>query len=148
MLPTFRILDKQEILTILPLIQKINTKTPTSILENRFLEMIELPHYECAAMYIDNKLVGVTGLWYTLRHYVGNSVEPDHVIIDEAYRNQGLGKLFFEWIYKYTKNKGCEAMELNTYVENRKSHKFYYNEGFEIFGFHFVKILRESQQFY
>ncbi len=39
-------------------------------------------------------------------------------------------------------------MELNTYTGNRKSHKFYYNEGFEIYGFHFIKVMRENQKFY
>ena len=59
-----------------------------------------------------------------------------------------IGKKFFNWIYTYTKSKGCEAIELNTYTGNRKSHKFYYNEGFNIYAFHFAKILREDQKFY
>jgi GNAT superfamily N-acetyltransferase len=65
----------------------------------------------------------------------------DHVYIDDAYQGKGLGKRFFEWIYKYVKQKGCEAIELNTYVQNHPSHKFYYNEGFKILGYHFVKKL-------
>jgi GNAT superfamily N-acetyltransferase len=68
-------------------------------------------------------------------------MEVDHVFIDDGYRNLGLGKQFFSWIYEYVKAKGYDSVELNTYVQNYPSHKFYYNEGFEILGYHFFKKL-------
>lgn len=138
----FKPIEKQEILQILPLLKIINTTTPHDLLQERVLEMVECPNYECVGAYDGEKLIGISGLWYSTRHYIGKSVEPDHVIIDETYRGQNIGKQFFTWIYEYTKAKGCEAAELNTYTGNRKSHKFYYNEGFEIYGFHFLKVLR------
>ena len=98
-------------------------------------------NYECVGVYDDKKLIGIAGLWFTTRHYCGKSIEPDHVVIDESYRNKGIGKKLFTWIYKYAKSKGCEASELNTYVDNPQSHKFYYNEGYKILGFHFLKYL-------
>ena len=144
----FRQIKKDEINIILPLLKILNTTTPHDTLEKRVFEMIELDHYECVGMFDDEKLIGISGLWYTIRHYVVKSVEPDHVIIDETYRGKGLGNKFFNWIYEYTKEKGNEAIELNTYTGNRKSHKFYCNEGFEIYGFHFVKVMRKDQKFY
>jgi len=50
--------------------------------------------------------------------------------------------------HNYLKDKGCEATELNTFTGNRKSHKFYYNEGYEIYGFHMLKVLRDDGEFY
>lgn len=109
-----------------------------TVLETRFQEM-STQNYECAVVYDSKKLIGVTGLWYCTRHYSGKSVELDHVIIDKDYRNKGLGKEFMTWIENYVKEKGYEAIELNTYVQNYPSHKFYYNLGFEILGYHFLK---------
>jgi GNAT superfamily N-acetyltransferase len=145
---TFNTVDSKDILEILPLLSIINTKTPSEILKKRVLEMVNYQNYECVAAFDNGKMIGICGLWYSTRHYIGKSVEPDHVIISEEYRGQGLGKLFFKWIYEYTKEKGCEAMELNTYTSNNKSHKFYYNEGFNIYAFHFLKVLREDEKFY
>ncbi|CAL2081629.1 GNAT family N-acetyltransferase [Tenacibaculum sp. 190524A05c] len=145
---TFNTVDKNNILSILPLLSIINTKTPPDLLKQRVLEMVNYQNYECVAAYDNEKIIGISGLWYSTRHYIGKSVEPDHVIISEDYRGQGLGKKFFEWIYDHTKAKGCEAMELNTYSTNTKSHKFYYNEDFAIYGFHFLKVLREDGKFY
>jgi len=139
---------KENILEIIPLLQKVNTKTPLALLKTRVLEMSTYPNYECIGVFADKKLIGISGLWYSLRHYIGKSVEPDHVIIDEAFRGQDLGKQLFNWIYEYTTSKGCEAVELNTYTGNTKSHKFYYNEGFDIYGFHFLKVTRDDKKFY
>ena len=141
-------INKEEILTILPLLSKLNTKTPKKILEERVLDMATLPNYECIGLYIDKKLVGICGLWFSTRHYIGKSVEPDHVIIDETLQGKGYGKQFFNWIDTYVISKGCEAIELNAYASNPKSHKFYYNEGYNIYGFHFLKVLRKDQEFY
>ncbi|WP_298778874.1 GNAT family N-acetyltransferase [uncultured Polaribacter sp.] len=143
-----KIILQKDILTIIPLLTKLNKKTPLGILKKRVLEMNKLPHYECIGLYIDNNLVGITGLWYTIRHYIGKSAEPDHVIIDENLRGKKIGQKFFNWIDNHVKLKGCEAIELNTYVTNTKSHKFYYNLGYNIYGFHFLKVLRDNQEFY
>ena len=137
---TFSIIPKSEIDIILPFIKLLNPKEGNEVLLlSRIREMATYPHYECAGTYDGGRLIGISGLWYCTRHYSGRSVEPDHVIIDEAYRNQGIGRLMFAWIYEYVKAKGYETIELNTYVNNTASHKFYYNEGFKILGFHFVK---------
>jgi len=137
----FKILEKENINDIIPLVQKLNGNQDTdAVLKERFSEMIT-QNYECAVIYDDEKLIGVCGLWYCTRHYSGKSVEPDHVFINDDYRGQGLGKQFFNWIYRYVKDKGFEAMELNTYVSNSPSHKFYFNEDFKILGYHFLKKL-------
>lgn len=137
----FKIIDKENINSIIPLIQKLtDNKFPDELLEERFSEMIT-QNYECAGVFDGEKLIGISGLWFCTRHYSGKSVEADHVYIDDGYRGKGLGKQFFDWIYKYAKQKGCESAELNTYVSNYPSHKFYYNEGFEIYGYHFFKKL-------
>ncbi|MCF6222675.1 MAG: GNAT family N-acetyltransferase [Flavobacteriaceae bacterium] len=140
-------IKKSKITSIIPLLRLINKSTPKKILQERLLEMVE-QNYECIGLFDEDKLIGICGLWYSTRHYIGKSAEVDHVLINNDYRNQGLGKFFFKWIYKYLREKGCEGTELNTFTGNRKSHKFYYNEGYEIYGFHMVKVLRDNGEFY
>ncbi|WP_242131543.1 GNAT family N-acetyltransferase [Aestuariivivens marinum] len=137
----FKILEKSEIDLVVPLVYKLNQgRILVEVLKARFADMVN-QNYECAVILDDGVAIGVSGLWYCTRHYSGRSVEPDHVYIEEAYRGKGLGKQFFEWIYNYVSEKGYEAVELNTYVSNYASHKFYYNEGFKILGYHFLKKL-------
>ena len=135
----FKLLSSQQIEQIVPLMQQFTGNTYTNdMLKNRFKEMFT-QNYECAGIFIDDQLIGISGLWYCTRHYSGRSVEVDHVYIEDAYQGQGLGNQFFAWIYDHVRGKGCEAIELNTYVDNHASHKFYYNQGFKILGYHFVK---------
>ncbi|SFZ93775.1 Acetyltransferase (GNAT) family protein [Flaviramulus basaltis] len=137
----FKIIEKENINLVIPLVQKLNgNKISFEVLEQRFSEMVN-QNYECAVILDEEKLIGACGLWFCTRHYSGKSVEPDHVFIEDDYRGQGLGKKFFKWIYSYALSKGCEAVELNTYVSNSASHKFYFNEDFKILGFHFLKKL-------
>jgi GNAT superfamily N-acetyltransferase len=137
----FKILDPTDIDSIIPLVSELNeNKITDSILKTRFFEMVK-QNYECAVVYHNDELIGVTGLWYCTRHYSGRSVELDHVFINKGHRNKGLGKKFMAWIEHYIMAKGYEAIELNTYVQNYPSHKFYYNQGYNILGYHFLKEL-------
>jgi len=135
----FKLIPKDDLGVIIPLVFELNEgKVSMEVLKSRFDEM-KHQNYECAAIFDGNDVIGVTGLWFCTRHYVGKAVELDHVYIKTEYRNKGLGKQFMDWIYAYAKEKGCNSMELNTYVQNYPSHKFYYNEGYEIWGYHFFR---------
>jgi len=138
---TIKILPNKNILDILPIMLVYNEdKVEASVLKARFLEMAT-QNYECVVMYDGDKIIGLAGLWFMTRHYSGKSVEPDHVYILKAYQSKGLGGKLFDWIHDYAKSKGCNTSELNTYVQNYPSHKFYCNHGYEIYGYHFYKTL-------
>jgi GNAT superfamily N-acetyltransferase len=138
---TFKIIDSSKINSIIPLIQKLTDNANTdAVLKERFAEMVT-QSYECAGVFDGDKLIGISGMWFQTRHYSGKSMEVDHVYIEDSYQGKGLGKQFFKWLYEYAKSKGCNISELNTYVQNYPSHKFYYNEGYEIYGYHFYKTL-------
>ncbi len=134
----FELIDPSKILDILPLLQELNTVDSKAVLTERVLEMTT-QNYECVGVYLKDELIGMAGLWFCTRHYCGKSIEADHVVISKDHQSKGIGKLLFEWIYKYAKAKGCMTAELNAYTGNTASHKFYYNEGFKILGFHFLK---------
>jgi GNAT superfamily N-acetyltransferase len=134
-----KLISTKNILSILPLLQQLNTTTSEIILQKRLLEMSK-QHYKCVGMYFNEELIGIAGLWFLTRHYCGKTIEPDHVIIKEVFRNKGLGEKLFEWIHNYAQSIGYEATELNTYIENTKSHTFYENLGYKKLGFHYLKI--------
>lgn len=136
-----RILSKEEIPSIIPLIQLLGKNNVSKkVLRTRFMEMCE-QSYECAGIYEGETLIGCCGLWFQTRHYAGRSIEMDHVIIKDTHRNQGIGKQLMQYVYDYATAKQCLWVELNTYVDNFPSHKFYYNQGFVAKGYHFVKEL-------
>jgi diamine N-acetyltransferase len=134
-----KLIPVENILSILPLLKQLNTTTNEAVLKNRVIEM-STQNYKCVGIYFNTKLIGIAGLWFLTRHYCGKTIEPDHVIITSEFRNKGIGKKLFEWIYNYAKKNGCESSELNTYISNVKSHKFYEEEGYKKLGYHYLKI--------
>ncbi|MCM4160042.1 GNAT family N-acetyltransferase [Antarcticibacterium flavum] len=132
---------KKDLELVIPFIQELGEyKTDVALLRARLAEMFD-QNYECFGVYLHGEVIGVFGLWFMTRHYAGKSCEPDHVFIKTEYQNKGLGKQIFEFIFQYAEDKGCETAELNSYVHNFRSHKFYMNHGFVIKGYHFLKKL-------
>jgi hypothetical protein len=126
---------------IVPWIHQLgNYQISEDIIRERVLEMAD-QNYQCLGIYHSEALIGVCGLWFQTRHYAGRSIEVDHVIIDESFRNRGIGNSLMNHVYDYARQKDCKWVELNTYVHNFPSHKFYYNQGFAAKGYHFVKEL-------
>ncbi|MDT0677808.1 GNAT family N-acetyltransferase [Autumnicola musiva] len=132
---------KEDLDKVIPFIQKLSREqTSREILRQRLAEMLG-QNYECFGVYAEGRIIGTFGLWFMTRCYAGRSCEPDHIFISEEYQNRGIGKRLFDFIYRYAKEKRCETTELNSYVENHRSHKFYMNEGYIIKGYHFLKKL-------
>jgi GNAT superfamily N-acetyltransferase len=101
----FRIIPSNDILIILPLLRKLGSENVTeALLRERVLEMAE-QNYECIGLYDGDKLMGICGMWFQTRHYAGKSMEVDHVIIDDAYRNNGVGGMLMKFVYDYAKKK-------------------------------------------
>ena len=137
----FKILNKEQFDGIIPLVFQLNEeKIEIQTLKERFADM-KIQNYECAVAIHKDEIIGVCGIWYMTRHYIGKSAELDHVFIKPEHRGNGLGKSFMQWVTNYLRDKKILGLELNTYVQNYGSHKFYYNEGFQIKGYHFLKAL-------
>ena len=99
--------------------------------------MTEMSNYKCFALFIKGELIGISSGWTTVRIYCGKQLELDNVIIDSQIQSKGFGKSFINEIKQWSISNNYKSLGLNTYTENSRSHKFYFNEGFKILGFHF-----------
>ena len=126
---------------IVPLANKLHPGTDAGKIRAYLAEMFSFPTYHCFGLWQDEKLVAMSNGWITIRFYSGKQLEVDNVIVDPDLRSKGVGKFFFARIQEWANQQDCKTIELNTYVQNSKSHKFYFNEGYAILGFHFQKVL-------
>ena len=126
---------------IIKLSKQLNYKIEEKVLIIRFHQMIEMENYHCFGLFEDSKLIGISNGWTTNRFYCGKQLEIDNLVIDEEKRSKGYGDLFIKYLENWCKKGNYETIELNSYVRNSKSHKFYFNHGFKIIGHHFFKEL-------
>jgi hypothetical protein len=137
--PDFRILTKNDIEDIAILGQQLNPRLTLEQIRTYLLQMFDFETYRCFGVFLNDKLIGISSAWTTVRLYSGKQLEVDNVVIDSSQQSRGLGKMLFEFIENWAKKNEYKTIELNTYVQNSKSHKFYYNLGYSILGFHFWK---------
>ena len=138
---SFKKLSKADIGAIVILGKKLNPARSIEELKDFMHEMFDFATYHCFGLYQDGKLVGVSSGWITIRFYSGKQLEIDNVIIDDAIRSAGFGKILLEHIEAWAKERDCKTVELNTYISNSRSHKFYFNRGYVIAGYHFQKFI-------
>lgn len=136
-----KILNRENLDQIVQLIKQLNPNMSISELEKRQLKMFEFDTYKCFGFFENNKLLGLSGGWITVRLYSEKQLELDNIIIDSTIQAKGYGKIFMKEIESWAKINDCKTIELNTYIQNDRSHKFYFNQGFNILGFHFQKHL-------
>jgi GNAT superfamily N-acetyltransferase len=136
----YELIGKENMLTIIPLLQILNDKISEEVLKERITEMLG-KGYECVGVYEEEKLIGICGMWILTKYYVGRHIEPDNVMILPEYRGKGIGEKMMEWVYEYGRSKGCIATELNCYTANTSGQKFWTNEDYKIVGFHYQRKL-------
>lgn len=139
---SFEILTNTNIREIAILGQQLNPKLTLEQFHKYLNEMFAFPTYTCFGLYLEEKLIGISSGWTTVRFYSGKQLEVDNVVIDDSLQSNGYGKQFFDFIENWAIKNDFQTVELNTYVQNSKSHKFYFNLGYSILGFHFWKKIK------
>ena len=136
-----KLLQKEDLSQIINLTKLLNPAISISDLESRQIQMFEFENYKCFGLFEGDKLIGIASGWITVRLYSDKQLEVDNFIIDNTIQSKGYGKSFLIEIESWAKTNDCKTVELNTYVQNSRSHKFYFNQGYSILGFHFQKDL-------
>ncbi len=111
-------------------------------IRNYINEMFNYGNYVCFGLFVSNELIGLTSGWTTTRFYCGKQLEIDNVVIDAKHQSKGYGRIFESEIKEWCFERGYDTIELNSYVFNSRSHKFYFNQNYKIIGYHFQKNIK------
>lgn len=134
-------IPKENMNDILPLVQMLNNyKVPVETLKERLQDML-LDGYQCLGAYKKEELIGICGIWVLNKLYVGKHLEPDNVFVLPEYRSAGVGKLMLDQVLDYALEIGCDATEINCYINNTKGIQFWNNQGYKTIGYHMQKVL-------
>lgn len=125
------------------LITQLYPKMDMQKYENYLKHMIPC-NYKQLAVFENDVCVALTGFWTGYKLWTGKYIEIDNFIVDENHRQKGLGKLMTDYLSQKAKNEQCTAIVLDAFTANFTAHRFYYNQGYEPRGFHFIKTIHKD----
>ena len=98
-----------------------------------FREMNALPGYEILVAEEAGKVTGTTVLAILpgFAHGVSPFAVIEYVVVDEAYRGKGQGKMLMEYCIDRAKKAGCYKIMLTSDNRRTEAHDFYRSLGFE-----------------
>ncbi|MDG1332536.1 MAG: GNAT family N-acetyltransferase [Crocinitomicaceae bacterium] len=136
--------SKEEMLSAFEILLEVY---PNLTLEEYSNELdIMLPHNYGQVVVMDGDIIaGLTGYWIGSKLWCGKYMELDNVVVAEAYRRKGVGKMLFDHMEKWAKEEKCTMLALDSYTTNFKAHRFFYSQDYGPKGFHFVNILDKSK---
>lgn len=97
--------------------------------------------YRLAAVIDDGCVTCVAGFRVHEFLYCGRHLYVDDLVTDGGRRSRGHGKTMLDWLLNEAREAGCEQLHLDSGVQRREAHRFYFREGMAISSFHFSKVL-------
>lgn len=134
-----RELNPVEMGSTYPLIRLLNPDVGEALFRRRLKMMLSLG-YRAVAAFDGKRMVGLSGFWLGARFWCGRQFDIDNFIVHPDYRAKGVGRKLLAWLEKKALEEKAELMVLDSYTTNAPSHRFYFNGGFVITGYHFTKI--------
>lgn len=135
---------KEEMLSSFPLIQEMYP----SISYDEYNEELDLMiknSYKQVVVFENGEMLGLSGYWVGTKLWSGKYLELDNVFTSAKHRSRGVGDLIFQHLENKAKELGCTMLALDSYTDNFKAHKFFYEKGYIPRGFHFINILDKSK---
>jgi len=137
------LVDKEEMLKFLPVLNELYPSLTTEEYSQELDEMLPC-RYGQVAVFEEEECIAICGFWLGKKLWIGKYMELDNIVVRASHRSQGVGKLMFDFLERKAIEYRCKMLSLDSYTNNFKAHKFFYNEGYSPKGFHFVKLLDEN----
>jgi len=99
------------------------------------------PMFTCFVAETKDKIVGIALVYYRFSTWKGRIVHLEDLVVQESYRNKGVGSLLYAEVMKYAKSKNCKRVQWEVLDWNEGAIKFYERSGAKVYkDWHVVKM--------
>ncbi len=102
----------------------------------RYVREMTATGFRMIAVIENEKCIAVCGFRVGRRFYCGKFLHIDNMIVQSAYRSQGIGTLIINWMRTEAIRLNCDVLLADTYINNSNAQRFFEREGFYKRGYH------------
>lgn len=138
--------DERLLADVLPVLRELRTQLTAAQLSDIYRHG-HPQGLRFLAAYDDGRCVGVAG-WRIL-HTTSSfrKLYVDDLVTTETQRSTGVGRTLLEELTLRGVEAGCTCLDLDSGVQRREAHRFYFREGLTITSFHFRRPLGTSDSY-
>lgn len=100
--------------------------------------MMETDRYRLVAASDGPAVRAVAGYRIMEMLYCGRILYVDDLVSDERSRSAGYGRALVRWLQDEARANRCTEVHLDSGVQRKDAHRFYFRERFAIVGYHFT----------
>ena len=93
--------------------------------------------YQTAYLEADGTVVAVAGFRFFNMLATGKTLYVDDLVTDEAQRSHGYGEALLKWLIEFARENDCQTFSLDSGVQRKRAHRFYFVQGMYITNYHF-----------
>lgn len=119
-----------------------DTKLNKEDLANAYTYSLDRDEIFNKVVFLDDKIIAYYSGYTSMNlYYAGKVFYLQTIIVDENYRNLGIGKKIIDDIIAISLAEKCKVIELDSAFYRKSAHRFYMNIGFRKRGYVFSKLL-------
>ena len=132
----------------LPLFLHLYQDKDIALLVKELKNLTKNKDYRLLVAFADGKPIAMASVNSGFLIYVGKYLQISSLYVDKNYRNMGIAKFLLKEAELFAKEKACQVIFLNSYINNNLAHDIYVKEGFTANAYNFIKksIINQDDQ--
>ncbi|QLG63414.1 GNAT family N-acetyltransferase [Halorarum salinum] len=119
-----------------PVLAELRSHLDEEQFERLYAEMAD-EGYRLFAAYDDGEPIAVAGVTLSTNFYLGGHAYVYDLVTTADRRSEGHGKRLLEHVHEWARDRGCEAVELESGLWREDAHRFYEEMGYEKYCYSF-----------
>lgn len=109
----------------------------------------QTPSFQAIVAEINGKVIGMALFYYRYSTWKGRTIHLEDLIVNESYRNKGIGAKLYAEVLRYAQAQGLKRVEWNVLDWNKVAIDFYESTGAKLLeGWRVVQMDEQALQKY
>ena len=144
----FRRAEKSDLANLKSLYKQLipNASPDEAFMDKELSEILSHPHRGWISVCLQQDQVIATCqtvIYSNLIRAPFSKAVIDSVVVDEGFRNRGIGYALMEWTMELLHKERCERVMVSTAFSRTVAHRLYEGMGFDQFGYTYLKVLED-----